>query len=72
MGCDVTFIENDNTRLQHGRLVYPTEVDNKGCISVLSTVGSALIGLGPGQSIGWVEDGKERILTVLHVGTNDP
>jgi regulator of nucleoside diphosphate kinase len=70
MGCDVTFVENNDTWLQYGRLVYPTDVDNKRCISVLSTVGSALIGLGPGQSIGWVEDGRERVLAVLHVGTN--
>jgi regulator of nucleoside diphosphate kinase len=68
MGCEVKFIDHGEQRLRTGRLVYPEEVEGGHCISVLSPIGSALIGLGPGQSISWVEDGIERTLTVLEVG----
>jgi hypothetical protein len=34
---------------------------------VLTSVGSALLGLGPGQSISWSENGLDRRLVVLEV-----
>jgi regulator of nucleoside diphosphate kinase len=67
MGCEVTFIDHESERIRHIRLVYPDEVNNDRCVSVLSAEGSALIGLGPGQSICWSDHGKERSLTVLEV-----
>ena len=51
-------------------LVFPEEARCNHCISVLSPVGSALIGLGPGQSIRWTEQGRERSLAVLEVRAN--
>src|SRR3569832_331242 len=55
-------------------LVYPQQADvPSGKISVLSTVGGALIGLRRGQTItlmGW--DGAFRTVTVLSVEAPDP
>lgn len=67
IGCSVTFVDHADTRIRRAQLVFPEEVRCKHCISVLSPVGSALIGLGPGQSICWTEQGRERSLAVLEV-----
>jgi regulator of nucleoside diphosphate kinase len=50
-------------------LVYPAEADiAEGRISVLTPVGTALIGLRAGQSITWrTRDGRKQVLTVLRV-----
>jgi regulator of nucleoside diphosphate kinase len=50
-------------------LVYPAEADiAAGRISVLTPVGTALIGLRQGQSITWrTRDGRQQALTVLAV-----
>jgi regulator of nucleoside diphosphate kinase len=68
MGCEVKFIDHGEQRLRRGRLVFPDEVEGDHFISVLSPIGSALIGLGPGQSISWFHGGIERKLTVLEIG----
>jgi regulator of nucleoside diphosphate kinase len=67
MGSDVKFIDHEGQRIHRARLVFPEEAHEPRFISVLSPVGSALIGLGPGQSIRWTEPGGERSLTVLEV-----
>jgi regulator of nucleoside diphosphate kinase len=67
MGSDVKFIDHDDWRIHRAKLVFPEEACGTQCISVLSSVGSALIGLGPGQSIRWTELGRERSLSVLEV-----
>ncbi|MGN6489557.1 MAG: nucleoside diphosphate kinase regulator [Devosia sp.] len=50
-------------------LVYPKDADiQSGRISVLTPVGTALLGLRPKQSITWVtRDGRKQMLTVLSV-----
>jgi regulator of nucleoside diphosphate kinase len=50
-------------------LVYPAEADiDEGKISVMTPVGTALIGLRKGQSIDWLtRDGRQQVLTVLDV-----
>jgi hypothetical protein len=53
------------------RLVLPEEANSNHCISVLSSIGTVLIGLGPGQSIRWAEQGQERSLAVLEVRAAD-
>jgi regulator of nucleoside diphosphate kinase len=55
------------------QLVFPKDADiSKGRISVLTPVGSALIGLRTGQSITWVtRDGRKQLLTVLAVRQPD-
>lgn len=67
MGSEVAFVEQDGLSVRRVWLVYPEEAKNRNCFSVLTNIGSALIGLGPGQSIGWIEQGIERRLTVLEV-----
>jgi regulator of nucleoside diphosphate kinase len=68
MGSTVEFASNDG---QHRRvtLVFPADADiAQGKISVLTPVGTALIGLTEGQSIKWTtRDGREPELTVLSV-----
>jgi regulator of nucleoside diphosphate kinase len=52
MGSEVKFIDYATDRIEQVRLVYPEEADDsRGWISVLTETGSALLGLGPGQSI---------------------
>ncbi len=60
-------------------LVYPKDADiGEGRISVLTPVGTALLGLRTGQSITWLtRDGRKQVLTVVSVsqppaGDNDP
>jgi regulator of nucleoside diphosphate kinase len=67
LGCDVKFVDHADARIRRAQLVIPDEAQRNHCISVLSPIGSALIGLGPGQSIRWTEQGRERSLAVLEV-----
>ncbi|MET0529688.1 MAG: nucleoside diphosphate kinase regulator [Microvirga sp.] len=69
MGCEVDFRDDTTGRVQTVTLVYPHEADiSQGRISVLTPIGTALIGLPLGQSIDWTtRTGELRRLTVLHV-----
>ncbi|WP_114949131.1 nucleoside diphosphate kinase regulator [Microvirga calopogonii] len=71
MGCTVDFRDDTTGRAQTVTLVYPHEADiAQGKISVLTPIGTALIGLPVGQSIDWTtRTGETRRLTVLQVGT---
>jgi len=68
MGSTVEFVSNDG---QHRSvmLVFPADADiSQGKISVLTPVGTALIGLSEGQSIMWTtRDGREQELAILSV-----
>nr|WP_283812443.1 GreA/GreB family elongation factor [Bradyrhizobium pachyrhizi] len=70
LGSEVKFVEQENPMARRARLVVPEQAADRHCISVLTSVGSALIGLGPGQSFRWTERGLERSLAVLAVGAN--
>jgi regulator of nucleoside diphosphate kinase len=50
-------------------LVYPGEENiDEGCISILTPVGAALLGLSEGQSIEWETlTGESRMLTIVRV-----
>jgi regulator of nucleoside diphosphate kinase len=67
MTSEVKFIDHDSVSSRLVRLVYPDEIKDSRAISVLTSIGSALLGLGPGQSISWSENGKERRITVIEV-----
>jgi len=71
MGSTVEFRSNDGQQ-RRVALVYPGEADiAQGKISILTPIGTALIGLAPGQSISWTaRDGKQHELNVLSV-SND-
>jgi regulator of nucleoside diphosphate kinase len=70
MRSDVEFRDNETGRVQRVQLVYPNEADiAAGRISVLTPIGTALIGLGKGRTITWAtRTGELRSLTVLDVG----
>ncbi|WP_423066551.1 nucleoside diphosphate kinase regulator [Devosia sp. CN2-171] len=68
MGSTVTY-RPDNGPERTVTLVYPADADiAEGKISVLTPVGTALIGLDVGQSITWEgRDGHRHVLMVLSV-----
>jgi regulator of nucleoside diphosphate kinase len=68
MGSTATF-SLGNGPARTVTLVYPGEADiAKARISVLTPVGTALLGLSTGQTIAWIaRDGREHELTVLAV-----
>ena len=59
----------DRADIRKGKLVFPGNADiGKGYLSILSPIGTALIGLAVGQSIRWSgHDGGPHGLTVLAV-----
>lgn len=70
----VTYYRDTATdTVQRVRLVYPDEADSRrGCVSVLTPIGAALIGLSVGQTIEWRDRrGNMRTLTVLAI-QDDP
>ncbi|HSC66928.1 MAG TPA: nucleoside diphosphate kinase regulator [Cellvibrio sp.] len=69
MDSTVTFIDLDSNEEKTISLVYPTEANvDEMKISILSPVGSALIGLRIGGNINWpVPQGKIRRLKVIAV-----
>ncbi len=69
MGCEVVYRDYTTGRVQTITLVYPHEADiAKGKASVLTPVGTALIGLAVGKSINWrTRVGDMKRLTVLEV-----
>lgn len=70
IGCYVKFVDHADARIRRAQIVLPEDGLSTDRISVLSCTGSALIGLGPGQSIRWTEYGNERSLAVLEVSTS--
>lgn len=50
-------------------LVFPGEADiAEGKVSILTPIGTALLGLSPGQSLDWLaRDGRSHRLTILSV-----
>lgn len=70
MGSDIDFRDDTTGKIQRVTLVYPEQADiSHGKISVLTPVGTALIGLRTGQSINWeTRSGEIRRLTVIQVG----
>jgi transcription elongation GreA/GreB family factor len=69
MGSTVDYVEHDSLSVCSRRLAYPDEVIAGEAISILSPVGAALLGLGPGQSITWRDGDHDRTLTVLSISS---
>ncbi len=69
MNSTVKFVDQDSGKETVVTLVYPHEANiQEQKISVLSPIGSALIGLRVGQSINWpMPNGTERNLKVISV-----
>ncbi|MCK9502739.1 MAG: nucleoside diphosphate kinase regulator [Porticoccaceae bacterium] len=72
MGSTLTFADLDNGDETRVTLVFPHEADVAAMkISVLSPVGSALIGLSKGGVIDWkLPNGKVRRLQVVNIENN--
>ncbi|MBU1305868.1 MAG: nucleoside diphosphate kinase regulator [Alphaproteobacteria bacterium] len=70
MGSKVTY-RTDSGQHPTVTLVYPVDADiAQGRISVMTPVGTALIGLRNGQSMSWRgRDNRKHMLTVLQVGS---
>jgi len=68
MGSTIEY-QSDSGETKTVTLVFPGDADiASGRISILTPIGTALIGLSPGQSITWTaRDGKVHELTVLSV-----
>jgi len=68
-GTRVRFRDDASGRVTVARLVYPSEISLKEpCISVLTPVGAALLGLSQGDSIDYeTPDGRLKTLTLLEV-----
>lgn len=73
MGSSVKY-RSDDGQERHVSLVYPGEADiSLGKISILTPIGTALIGLSAGQSIDWIaRDERSHHLTVITVEAPDP
>jgi regulator of nucleoside diphosphate kinase len=69
MGCKVKFRDDTTGKIQTVILVYPDQADiSQGKISVLTPIGTALIGLRTESSITWeTRTGDLKTLTVLEV-----
>ena len=68
LGSRVKFIDHNSHTVSEGVLVLPSEVETPLAISVLAPLGSALLGLGLGQTIDWTDDaGLNRKLTVVAI-----
>jgi regulator of nucleoside diphosphate kinase len=69
MGSEVEFRDDTTGRTQTVTLVYPNEANiAEGKVSVLTPIGTALIGLHVGKSINWeTRLGEMKRLTVLQV-----
>ena len=72
MGSLIRF-RTDGGSEREVQLVYPADADiAAGKVSVLTPVGTALLGLRSGQSITWLtRDGRKQLLTVLGVTQPD-
>ncbi|MEO5755744.1 MAG: nucleoside diphosphate kinase regulator [Mesorhizobium sp.] len=73
MGSSVTF-KPDTGDAKTVTLVFPGDADiSEGKVSILTPIGTALIGLSAGQSIMWTaRDGRRHELSVLAVGQPAP
>jgi len=70
MGSTVRFDDHRSSKIQHGKLVYPDDVSCHHSVSVLSVLGVALLGLGTGQSMTWIDTADEQqIITVLEIAS---
>lgn len=69
LGSEVTYRDLSVTRLHTVSVVYPEDADiDQHRISVLTPVGVALLGLGPGAKISWTtRDDETRQLEVVAV-----
>jgi regulator of nucleoside diphosphate kinase len=69
IGSRVKFVNHNSTSIREVKLVLPDEGNDVDLVSVTGALGSALLGLGPGQTISWYEGQTERRTGVLETST---
>ena len=69
MGSHVVYRDEDSGDERAAVLVYPIEEDSlTGRLSILTPLGTALLGLSEGQSIAWTaRDGRRRRVSLVSV-----
>lgn len=69
MNSKVRFLNLSNSKEMEITIVYPSDADFKeGKVSVLASLGSALLGLRVGQEINWMfPDGATKRLKIIEV-----
>lgn len=69
LGALIDFVDEATGRGRIVELVLPNDADiSRGRVSILTPIGSGLIGLSEGQSIVWpIKEGEQRKLTVVRV-----
>lgn len=67
MNSTVEFTVLENKDVFSLKLVYPKDMKGDGTISILSPIGSALIGLSVGQEIEWPLNNNKK--TVVHINS---
>lgn len=69
MNSEVEFIDDNNGTLRTVKLVWPQDADiEAGRVSILSPVGTGLIGMRAGGSILWPDRGQhDRLLRIVRV-----
>jgi regulator of nucleoside diphosphate kinase len=74
MGSEVAYRDDSTGKVETVTLVYPGDADiSRRRISVMTPIGTALVGLGVDDSITWeTRSGELRLLTVLHVHAPQP
>lgn len=68
MGSTLTYRSDDGAE-RRVTLVFPAEADiSQGRVSIMTPIGTALIGLAKGQSIAWTaRDGRKHRLCIIEV-----
>lgn len=68
MGSTLTYRSDDGAE-RRVTLVFPAEADiSQGRVSIMTPIGTALIGLAEGQSIAWTaRDGRKHRLSIVMV-----
>jgi regulator of nucleoside diphosphate kinase len=71
LGSSATYRDERSGRIQTVRVVRPEEADPaKMRVSIVSPIGTALLGLQPGQRIAYYVGGQAMVLSVLRVGAS--
>lgn len=72
MNSRVRFEDLDSGEVRELTLVYPQDADiDRGCVSVLAPIGTALLGLGVGESIEWTLPVGRHHIRVLAVSPEE-
>jgi regulator of nucleoside diphosphate kinase len=67
IGSTLKIVDDGTTHVRKIKLASPHTRDSRTLVSVAGALGTALIGLGPGQTIEWCDGKTMRRTTVLEI-----